>query len=125
RRRCGNGRMGCTDPIATTRGVPMAGQTGPRRRWSWLLRGPPVAAFLLLAAGLGGFDARYLLLREGMASSRVEALMGRPGYYDLYVDPLDDTEAPASFYDYGRTQVIVVWGPDGRVRKKVFLQSFR
>jgi hypothetical protein len=55
-----------------------------------------------------------------MTQSRVRLLMGKPDYYDT---PPDGTDGAAWFYAYPRSEVIVEWGRDGRVRKTIFLHS--
>src|SRR5262245_7847328 len=77
-------------------------------------------AFVLLLACLAGPDPRYLLLQEGMTQSQVRRLLGKPDYYDT---PLDGSDGAAWFYCYPRSEIIVEWGRDGRIRKTTFLHS--
>lgn len=78
-------------------------------------------AFVLLFLCAAGPDPRYLLIRKGMTQDQVWILMcGKPDYYDT---SLEDGVTPAWFYCYPKTEIIVEWDPDGRVRKKIFLQS--
>src|SRR5215211_4329032 len=91
-----------------------------KRTLPWLVRGNVgafvVAAFVALACCLVGPDPRYLLLRKGMTEAHVQALLGKPTYYDR-----TENDAPGWYYAYDFTEIIVEWDGQGRVSKVRFL----
>src|SRR5439155_7843820 len=107
-------------------GGAMEGQAGVSpengRQRGWLIKGTLAASLVivlvLLAGCLIGPDPRYLLLHEGMTESQVRMLMGKPDYYD---EPLDGLGGSAWFYSYSRSEIIVEWDSQGRIRKTLFL----
>src|SRR4051812_43046486 len=89
-----------------------------RKVWPWcLLWLVAVVGTVLQVCCLTGPDPRYLLIYDGMPSSQVDVLMGKPDYHDTW-GPRD---RPAYFYCYGSTEIIVEFDDEGRVCKKHFL----
>jgi hypothetical protein len=85
------------------------------RRWrtAWFLAAAVLPVALLLC-----WEFRFLLVRPGMTRPEVEAILGTHHYVDVLPD-VPPEQGHGTFYYEGilRPHLVVMWGPDGKVRK--------